>query len=69
MLDAYLPPDSDTREKRPAIVYIHGGAFKFGDKQMLGAPQFVKKLTQRGYVVFSINYRLTGDYWRAPDTY
>ena len=64
MLDAYLPPDSDTREKRPAVVYMHGGAFVGGDKQMAGATDFVKMLTQLGYVVFSINYRLTGDHWR-----
>ena len=64
MLDAYLPPDSDTREKRPAIVYIHGGAFEMGDKRMPGAYDFVKMMAQRGYAVFSVNYRLTGSHWR-----
>ena len=69
MLDAYLPPDSDTREKRPVVVYMHGGAFVGGDKQIPGIIETAKRLTQRGYAVVSINYRLTGEYWRAAENY
>ena len=66
MLDAYLPPDSDTREKRPAVVFVHGGSFNSGDKSI--AEAFLRMLTQRGYAVFSINYRLTGNYWPFLET-
>ena len=61
MLDAYLPPDSDPREKRPAVVYMHGGGFRSGDKKY-GA-ELAEKLVVRGYAVFSISYRLTADAW------
>ena len=61
MLDAYLPPDSDKREKRPAVVFVHGGGFRSGDKE--SGEEFAKQLTMRGYAVFAINYRLTGNYW------
>jgi len=58
-----LPPDSDKRDKRPAVVFMHGGGFKAGNKNM--GTKLAKKLTKRGYAVFSINYRLTGNYWPA----
>ena len=61
MLDAYLPPESDTRDKIPAIVFMHGGGFTAGNKKM--GRQFALEMTKLGYAVFSINYRLTGDYW------
>lgn len=32
MLDVFSPPDSDTRDKRPAVVFAHGGGFKGGGK-------------------------------------
>ena len=66
MLDAYLPPDSDPREKRPAVVFMHGGGFKSGDKK--SGAGLAEKLVVRGYAVFSISYRLTADHWE-PETY
>ena len=59
MLDVYSPPDSDTRASRPAIVFAHGGGFKGGGRfigQDLG-----EEMAKRGYVFFSISYRLTGE--------
>jgi acetyl esterase/lipase len=54
----YYQPTSDTvRTNRPAILAIHGGGFRDGDKAW--ADQFAKELCPRGYVVFSVNYRLT----------
>ena len=61
MLDAYLPPDTDTRTARPAIVFMHGGGFTAGNRKM--GRRFAETMAQRGYVVFSISYRLTGDHW------
>jgi acetyl esterase/lipase len=54
----FYEPKSDTaRTDRPAILAIHGGGFRDGDKAW--GDQFAKEFCPRGYVVFSINYRLT----------
>ena len=63
MLDAYLPPDSDSRDKIPAVVFMHGGGFKGGNKRM--GRKLALELTARGYAVFSVNYRLTGGHHAA----
>jgi carboxylesterase type B len=57
-LDVYAPPASDRVTRRPAVVWIHGGSFRSGDKT---SPEIVDEATtfaQKGYVNFSINYRL-----------
>ncbi len=51
-LDLYLPPEG---RNLPLIVWIHGGAFKIGDK---GDPLPLEYLAQ-GYALASINYRLS----------
>ena len=63
MLDSYFPPESDQRAKRPVIVVMHGGGFTGGDKQDVDQITYATRMASRGYVVLSINYRLTGDYW------
>jgi acetyl esterase/lipase len=57
-LDFYEPRSDRDRSSRPAILAIHGGAWKGGDKAW--GEQFAEELTPYGYVVFSINYRLAG---------
>ena len=54
LLDAYLPP-SDAGP-RPAVVMIHGGGWRAGDKASWG-PE-ANRLAERGWVAFSVNYRL-----------
>lgn len=61
-LDVYTP-NNDQREKRPGMVLIHGGSFTTGDKNLGWEPELARELVQRGFIVFSINYRLTGKYW------
>lgn len=59
-LDVYRPtPDSVT--KRPAIVVVHGGGFKEGDKTRAKAVALATAFAKRGYVAASINYRLLND--------
>lgn len=58
-LDFYEPRGDSTAALRPAILAIHGGAWRGGDKAW--GEQFAKELCPRGYVVFSINYRRTTD--------
>jgi acetyl esterase/lipase len=58
-LDFYEPLADSARERRPAILAIHGGAWMTGDKAWGGA--VAKELVPYGYVVFSINYRLSDE--------
>lgn len=51
-LDLFLP--ETRKEGAPVIVWIHGGAWRAGDKQW--GP--FRSLTAHGYAVASINYRL-----------
>jgi acetyl esterase/lipase len=57
-LDFYEPKADGGRANRPAILAIHGGAWRGGDKAW--GEQFAEELCPFGYVVFSINYRLSG---------
>src|SRR5271163_4692110 len=52
-LDLYLP--SDRQPPYPLVIYIHGGAWKIGDKTDL--PD-ISGLRKSGFAVASINYRL-----------
>ena len=54
-LDLYVPTQPGA--PRPLIVWIHGGGWLGGDKG--GCPAV--PLVPRGYVVASINYRLSGE--------
>jgi acetyl esterase/lipase len=56
--DFYEPKADVARRNRPAILAIHGGGWRDGDKPW-GA-QFAREFCPHGYVVFSINYRLAG---------
>ena len=58
-LDFYEPRSDSARTNRPAILAIHGGAWRGGDKAW--GEQFARELCPRGYVVFSINYRVAPD--------
>ena len=55
MLDVYVPDVSTL--PRPVMVWIHGGGWYSGDKS---APPGLGMLL-RGYVVVSINYRLSSE--------
>ncbi len=57
VLDLWLPPNATAAT--PLIVYIHGGAFKGGDKGMVASK--VQPLLDAGYAVASLNYRLSGE--------
>ncbi|MBV9146762.1 MAG: alpha/beta hydrolase [Acidobacteria bacterium] len=58
-LDVYEPETADSSWKRPAMIAIHGGGFLFGDKSEM--TNICRELAARGYVCFSINYRLVPD--------
>jgi acetyl esterase/lipase len=57
LMDEYAPT-GDTVTQRPAIVWVHGGSFSSGDKD---SPELVDEshvFAKKGYVNFSITYRL-----------
>lgn len=55
-LDLYIP---EGKGPHPLIVWIHGGAFRAGDKGRVWWNPMPRQ-TDRGYAVASINYRLSG---------
>ncbi len=58
-LDLFLPKD-DGKKLRPAVVIIHGGAWRSGDKGQLR--MLTELFARRGYVAAAINYRLAPKY-------
>ena len=66
LLNAYRPPER--AEPRPAVIFIHGGAWSFGGQWDLSENGY--ELAKLGYVSFCISYRLMGggaeqDKWPA----
>ena len=57
-LDLYLPKNRNAREKSPAVLLIHGGGWKEGDKRQAREIEFGMTLAQNGFVAASINYAL-----------
>ncbi len=53
LLDIYLP--KQVTEPIPVILWIHGGAWRSGNKKLMPEPF----LTSHGYAIVSINYRFT----------
>ncbi|MBT1170592.1 alpha/beta hydrolase fold domain-containing protein [Bifidobacterium sp. SO4] len=49
----------DTNETHPVVVFIHGGSWVHGDKSLAERMPLVNIFLQQGYMVASIDYRLT----------
>ena len=62
-LDLYAPAKG--KAARPLVIYIHGGGWTGGNARNAGAftdfPAVLASLAARGYVVASLNYRLSGE--------
>ena len=54
-LDIYIP-ETPIMKPLPAVVFIHGGGWRSGDK----FPSQVRSLAECGFFAVSINYRLSG---------
>lgn len=69
LLDVCLPPDSPAgaapASARAAIVAIHGGSWRRGDKADLDFGPACRWLASAGFVVISVNYRLAPE-WSFP---
>jgi acetyl esterase/lipase len=57
-LDIWRPVDIPGGELRPALLYVHGGAWVIGDKELQGL-MTIHELAAAGWVCFSMNYRLS----------
>jgi acetyl esterase/lipase len=62
-LDLYL--HRDRAPARPLVIWVHGGGWSRGDARQSGAfadwPGVLAGLAARGYVVASVDYRLSGE--------
>lgn len=57
--DIYSPPSMG--KPLPAVIVVHGGAWRAGKKEDYDATAASIRLTREKFVVFNINYRLTPD--------
>lgn len=65
LLDIAEPIDAP--KPRPALMLIHGGGFSTGHSLAPPMVMFADYLVVRGWVVFSINYRLEDDHGNTPE--
>ncbi len=61
--DLYIPRSLGNH---PAVLLIHGGAWKWGNRNDPGVSYIAPRLAADGYEVFNINYRLIGAGGRFP---
>lgn len=54
-LDLYSPIN-DKLERRPLFMLIHGGGFKYGNRNDKGLVSLAKNIAKKGYVVVSVDY-------------
>ena len=50
-----------SRSDAPLVVFVHGGGWKRGDKQMMDGSDKLSHWQSQGYAVASVNYRLVPD--------
>jgi len=60
LMDIYYPEEIDG--PWPVTVYVHGGGWVSGDKSKGAGYRMVEPLRKQGYLVVSINYRLSPEY-------
>lgn len=58
-LDVFYPKDLAPDEKLPVIIDIHGGGWMYATKDL--NEYYCKEIASKGYIVFSISYRLVPD--------
>ena len=66
-MDSYVPVNN--LRNRPLLMLIHGGGFSGGSKQQEALVAMANYYASRGFVVFSIDYRLRGDKGTIPQAW
>lgn len=64
LMDSYVP--NNNSQNRPLLMLIHGGGFIDGTKQKEPLVAMANYYAARGFVVFSIDYRLKDDKGTVP---
>jgi len=59
LLDIYIP-ETPIATPMPAVIWMHGGSFKYGNKTSDRMLRSIKALARHGFFAVSINYRLSG---------
>ena len=57
-LDVYVPYTTNKSQKFPAVIWMHGGGFAGGKRDVGDELKFMNYLSNNGYVGVSISYRL-----------
>ncbi|AQQ10108.1 acetyl esterase [Sedimentisphaera cyanobacteriorum] len=65
-LDIYSPVSTITK-KRPAVLFIHGGAWRAGNRKMRNPADWARFFVEKGYVAVSIDYKLSEFEGRGPN--
>lgn len=55
LYDFYAPKDDDL-DKRPLIIYMHGGGFVEGSRSYPSVKMLSRKMAMKGYAVANIDY-------------
>ncbi len=58
LLFDFYEPHLDTAQKRPLIIYTHGGGFTSGTRSYPSVKLLCRKMAMKGYAVATIDYRL-----------
>lgn len=58
LLFDFYSPSGDTISKRPLLIYIHGGGFNTGTRELLSVRLLCREMAKKGYAVANIDYRL-----------
>lgn len=65
ILDIYMPPKGKAAAPKPLVIYVHGGGWVGGHTRAAGAladfPKVLASLAAEGFVVASVEYRLSGE--------
>ena len=67
LLDVYEPEDAPAN--RPAMILIHGGGFQAGSRTHPALVEHAHYFAARGWVVFSIGYRLLRHLGTVPEAW
>ncbi len=59
LLFDFYEPEGDNLEKRPLLIWIHGGSFVNGSKSDFNIVSFSEYLVPKGYTTAHISYRLS----------
>lgn len=62
LLFDFYSPKLDTTQKRPLIIYIHGGGFTSGSRTYPSVKLLCRKMAMKGYTVANIDYRLDPEF-------